>query len=335
MSDDEVISENGAATLNWIDEPNKDKIFALRHFECDANIYMNIKEVVSSGPNPTQQQIANFVKRITLLKQKTGKAQHHKSPPAYVIQKPAATVAPTQASMPTSVIATSQAPRHSIVNGIPMQQPASVRTSTPNVQILRSAIMANGNPAIVFPIASTSVASSAISTISTMSNATPYPTVSSAALHTAPNLPQSAQATSAAYTQSTQSIGYAPSGPQLLDLPQRSARFRSRAYSMYFESNPECNPMPINAAGRRQSIGNNASLVQPMQLANANGDAQRVFDHTYTRPTMTNTSNFYIQTSVQRPTPTYITKIHAPEIIKPCVPNLLKVLTPDDLNSRK
>lgn len=143
--------------------------------------------------------------------------------------------------------------------------------------------------------------------------------------------------------------------PQLLDLPQRLRR--NRAYSIHFAPNEEL----ASVNGRRQSFG--ADILTPSHViqsaqslavattataasvaAAANGAvvAQEPSDHTYTRSVSVNPPNVYQQNGQQpTPPPPYMTTIHAHNIAaKICPPaalspKTLKVLTVDDLNSRK
>lgn len=340
----QIITKNSSATLNWIDEPNKDKIFALRNFECDANIYINIKEVLSSGTNAPQQKIASFVKRISLLKQKIGQTQHTKAPIAHVIPKPiSASPSPSSPIIPAQTLA----PRKTIVNGMANAQASIVQTSAPpSMQILRNATIGTNGPKIVMASsvsianASTSILSAPISTISTGQsalNGVPHTIVSSPALHATANVQQSTQVVSAPHTPNTQPVRCASNGPQLLDLPAR-VRLRNRAYSIHVAP-AEYNVNQLNPLARRPSIGNKSPAPNQSAPVAATvvsvASVQQAFDHSYTRPTMPISSqNFYLQT-MQRPTaPPYMTKVHAQDFAK-SAPQTLKVLTPDDLNSRK
>lgn len=348
FNDDFKVTENSAAPLNWVDEANKDKIFSMRNFESDANIYINIKEVLSTGTNAPQQKIANFVKRITLMKQKIGGSQ----PPIHIIKKAsvsasaeAATPSPPAINNVSGVVvatASAQVQRNSTANGLANMQNAMLRHNVSNL--------------LTSPNVSVAIAPAAHSPISTVgkngSNAS-YATVSSHALHAKNNSPMAACVQKAAiplapHTPSMQPTAYAPNAsnapiasntpnvPQLLDLPAR-VRIRNRAYSVHYAPN-EYSAMRLNLPARRQSIGD--SLIHSNQ-PDTEPSADQSTDHTYTRATIQNPPNSLLQNGQRPPPPPYMTHVHAPEIVRslPAHPNTptttLKVLTPDDLNSRK
>lgn len=354
FSDDVLINENTSAPLNWNDDPNKDnKIFSLRNFECDPNIYINIKEVLNNGSAETQHKVTNLVKRIGSLKQKRSAPQRAPSPhvPA---EAPAHNASPVLAA----ALANSAAKPSptSAVNGRNLQhpqQPLSVRKlstmQTPaQVQSLQNALAQQNRP---------------IAPVQNALNGGPYTAVVSHALH-ASNMPQSPQvacAPQATPLANMQPIAYAPNAsnapnaPTLLDLPQR-VRLRNRAYSIHFAPNEQ---VPGLITARRQSYGHGLLTPLPtMQAAVActaltgataasSTDTPQQPEHNHTRFPMSNSPNFFSQNG-QRPTPPpqFITQIHAREIAvkntatpnpspSPNPPKQLKVLSVDDLNSRE
>lgn len=380
-----MITENTSATLNWNDEPNKDKIFSQRNFECDTSIYVNIKEVLNTGTPETQHKVANFVKRISLLKQKdTAPPQQRTILPVVNPQNPHVP-APAQAPSPIAATAVSAAPVSAaptpqsscVVNGFthgpfaqnqsvnPVRQLSTMHTPA-QIQSLQSALARhNITNTIHSPMLQNALKAPS-----------PYTAVSSHALH-ATQSPQVACAPQATPLANVQPISYVPAtssasnalnasntpnGPQLLDLPQR-VRLRNRAYSIHFEPIEQ---IPTQIIARRQSFGNglltpiSSHAIQTIQTAapaaasaiNATiatlstATAAQQPDHTYTRSTLANSPNYYPQNG-QRPTPPppppppqYMTQIHARDIaMKNCAtpnpPTQLKVLTPDDLNSRE
>lgn len=376
LNDELTITENASAALNWNDEPNKDKIFSMRNFECDANIYINIKEVLSNGTDDAQKSVATFVKRISLLKQKVSAPQRTASPAIVQMTQKPHVPTPTSAAAAVPVLAAAPAPatptvnnnaaaiaataKISIVNGIghgqfTQKQSVNARQTlsaqTPaQIQSLQNALTRHNISNVVSAVP---IASSPIVSVQNALNA-PFTIVSSHAhsplVACAPHAPPLANM--------QQPIAYAPNAsntpnvPQLLDLPQR-VRLRNRAYSIHFAPNEQVIPSLITA--RRQSFGGNlltpSHAIQSTQTsaaataaatAAAAAAAQEASDHTYTRATMVNSPNFHHQNG-HRPTPPppYMTQIHAQDFAMtkncptPTPMTTLKVLTPDDLNSRK
>lgn len=357
LNDEFLLTENAAAALNWSDEPHKDKIFSMRNFACDANIYINIKEVLTNGTDDTQKKVATFVKRISLLKQKVSSPQRTASPTVHVIQKP---IVPAPAAVPVLARSTAAA-KASIDNGIGhgqvtqkssanARQQQSMQTPV-QMQALKNALTRHNIPA---NMVGTPNASSPIASVQNASNA-PYTTVSLHALHAINMAPQSPLVACAPHAlplaNNMQPIAYAPNVPNasnvphLLDLPQ-SVRLRNRAYSIHFAPNEQ---IPGHITARRKSFGND--LLTPshaiQSVAAAAAADQDGFDHTYTRSTMSNSLNYYQQNGQRASVGVgpFITKIHAQDIAAknsptptptpaPVLMTTLKVLTPDDLNSR-
>lgn len=369
LSDDLLITENASAPLNWNDEPNKDnKIFSMRNFECDANIYINIKEVLNNGTAETQSKVANLVERISLLKQTRKVPPRVPSPRPCTItidEAPALTPSPMLAAALSNSAAKPAAPT-SAVNGLANgrnvqnhQHPLSVRRlstlQTPaQMQSSPSPLARHNRP--ILP-ASTPIPS--------IQNALHAPYTAAVVSH-ASNMPQSPQvacAPQATPLVNMQPIAYAPNAsnapnaPTLLDLPQR-VRLRNRAYSIHFAPNE---PNPGQISTRRLSYGH--GLLTPLpQLqvavpctastdatATPSIDTTQQRNHGFTRFPMSNSPNFYSQNGQQPtpPPPPYMTHIHAREIAEKrssATPNpnpspnpltQLKVLSVDDLNSRK
>lgn len=347
-SDDLMITENTSAAMNWNDEPNKDKMFTLRNFECDANIYINIKEALNSGTAETQHKVANLVKRISLLKQKRNAPQRAPSPPHAPAQAPVQMSSPALAAALAGSTATPPPPVNGFAYGRGAQnhqQPLSVRKlstmqQTPvQTQLLQSALARHNGPTMMPASIASAPVASVQNTLNAPSNMPQSPQVACAPQRTPQPTPL-ANMQPIAYAPNASN---APNAPTLLDLPQR-VRLRNRAYSIHYAPNEQ---IPSQIIARRQSYGNGLLTPLPsLQVAIAcspSADATAASstaaaqqpDHTYT---MSNSANFHSQNG-QRPTPPpppFMTHIHAREIAAtPKPPTQLKVLTPDDLNSRK
>lgn len=334
FGDDVLITENTAAALNWNDEPNKDKMFSLRNFECDANIYINIKDVLNNGSAETQNKVTNLVKRISLLKQ-IGAPSPAQGPPPAVAEATATAASAVKPTPPNPKgVTLTQQQSLSVRQSPTVQAPAQIPT-------LQAALTRNNSKPTAVP---TSSASTPIAFIRNAGNASPYALVASPALHASnmpnPQSPQVACAPQAIPLATMQTTAFTPNEsnasntPMLLDLPQRF-RLRNRAYSIHFAPIEQA---PSQIIARRQSYG--YGLVSADATAATSISTAQPPDHTYT------------MANGQRPTPAplpplpYMTHIHAREIaVQNCPtantapvsnqPKQLKILTPDDLNSRK
>ncbi|XP_055316825.1 nucleolar protein dao-5-like isoform X2 [Sitodiplosis mosellana] len=316
VSEEFTIAGNQTAALNWIDETLKEKPFSLRNFETDKPIYNNIKSVPIADVL-TKQKLATIIKNINQRKGNTiglanenGRKSHglnettpakqteigmNQSKPVENGSNRASSNVPTVQPPLQSPIQNSSTTAHN--SSIPIKTPT--RLNPPQVPVVQPVIAISLAP----PNASQAVASP-------VANATGGPML-----------------------------------PQLLSLPAR-VPMRLRAMSMHTSQNE------YSAAGRlssmrRQSVCDNnppAKTNSPSALSKVTA-----LDHSYTNSTAAKapeTTNKMRLNAVQYLPLPYMTKVHhvppapaqpqpQPQAKTPKLPTTtLKVLTPDDLNSR-
>lgn len=352
VSEEFTIKENGSAALNWIEDANKEKLFSIRNFESDAKTYIEIKRVNENG-NLAELKLANFVKRIKLLKhQACGALQENIRRSQILGSNQSAPVTNDLNTQPSAnLITESNAPPQSPTT----QQPSNAqRATTPSTRPYaprtpNGQIQSNAPNAPYAPHTPNEPHTPNAPSTPSMSNV-PYAPIALNASN-ATNTPNGLDAPpNSSNIPSTPNV---PQLPQLLSLPVR-VPFRNRAMSMHYSA-AEYNAAARLPSARRQSVCDNAPNTNDSFIpqrdpttnhANMQAPAQIQAQRTYSRTSRPILPKPFYTQGIQQGRPQaipYMTQIHnsdlamsapPPQSIAPPSHSTLKVLTPDDLNSR-
>lgn len=334
VNDEFQIVGNQTISLNWIDEVLKDKPFSLRNFQTEKPVYNTIKSIPFADVI-TKDKLATLIRTINLRKGGTISLSKENGQKSYVLN----------VTMPAESMEIDTNRPKSVENGIQSNTDNMINHTSSNV------------PAVQPPLQSPNQGTAHNSLNSPqVSVAQPVTVISMAPPKASPATvnPPNAVATAAV----------TPSLPQLLSIPSR-VPMRNRTMSMCMSQSEYSQVAARLPSTRRQSVCDSNQLKKtnsPSALSKATA-----LDHSYT-----NSATIKMPESVKvqnRPNgvpylpPPYITKVHSVDFLQsrptpppahmqpplqlqsqpqpqasktPQLPvTTLKVLTPDDLNSRK
>lgn len=339
ISDDFTIAGNQTAALNWIDEVIKDKPFTLRNFETDKSIYNNIKPVPNID-DMAEQKITAIINNITAHKTNALTQAKEKDLRAHGL------IATTPAK-PTEIIGDYNRYRSA---GMAMHRRKTIDQATPaengiiptspNVTSVQTSMQP---PSHSTPITARSSPAPVFTPIRLNSPQNPVIAISSAQPVHVISVVQPVNVVNIT-AQSPISNPVNKTLPHLLSLPTR-VPLRNRAMSVSMSQNEYTATTRLNQ--RRPSVCDNnlpktnspsaaSKVIALDQHKYINGDAQKTPQPlkvdpraTFLPPAfMTKVHDTqFINSQTQLPSPVPITK--------PAALSTLKVLTPDDLNSRK
>lgn len=335
-----MITDNQSAALNWYDESFKEKPFTLRNFETDKPIYLNMRGVSNDSNGSTKEKLMRLIKTINNRKE-----QAINNAPE-IVKKSCA----LDLTTPSTPIENGNNRISSNVPAITVQSTLQTQTNNSSpipAQMPQQVIVTK--PAIVSkPVSQQVIVSNTVVT----ATATPeQPMVITPSTATMPTVP-------------AQCVANTLILPQLLSLPSRVPH-RNRAMSVH-ASHAEYSAASRLSA-RRKSVCENNRPAEPKSCSPTINNLSKgiALDHAYANGGKLSYRSNLPKTVItaHQPPPAYITQVHSkdflqnsrsqhipvtssPQIPKPAptptsapiptpTPTTLKVLTPDDLNSRK
>ncbi|XP_031624973.1 rho GTPase-activating protein gacF-like isoform X2 [Contarinia nasturtii] len=295
-----VILGNQSAALNWIDEQMKDKPFVLRNFETEKPTYISINKNDQPAMNKaTKEKIAYFIESIKVRKDQLCTPQ--KSRPMNLLTSSVRGNNRNSPNVPTNV-------------PIQSQLPSSLTKSPSNVHAPQiNHAQALSGPSRITP---------------------PSPNIAIAQTASTPNAISSSNTVNA----NTQNPSNTPTLPQLLTIPTRVPAPRSRALSVHMSQAEHSSNARLPS--RRQSVcdkqtglkSNPPSRNAQCPPRESYQQQQRATPPQLHLPYITHIHNTdFLQNPVNRASEAPLERTEK-EIRTP--QSTLKILTPDDLNSR-